>query len=484
MTTVSEGRTVSIRRIAAPAGASVGGSPASLRALGIAPSAPALDLAATTAMPASPATAPVVASKRNHSHKPSREPRDNMFAMAADSEAAVAAAAASSSPATAASSGGGLDSKRTVRKKVAMIGLQPQQPLAVVSTEAGIASVTDHSSGTSSLRSSPRPKLAAGPAIASISERMRVRGSALAPLANHNLGTPASSSPAFAPLGKSSPRGGGAQVGDLADASQPASPLFATPTEKDREGSKLHLSRNVADGGSGDNGSDDEDSEFSRRFARGAGVTPAVRGAKLDADGCGLDPAYYELVRLNPLFWTDPDFASNADQIWMHYTTHLRAAFQHKERRDQHLDHASLTRLANDTVERFLERHRALIAKTNPRFSQREVHAAVIKDLPHTSMALGASFASLKTKQKPKPKKASSASAAATADESTAAAQPFEGASLIAELKTHVSYRLRKELDKDRDGRISHTDFLMRWKPTVTRLMYVEKQNKELCVIL
>lgn len=277
-------------------------------------------------------------------------------------------------------------------------------------------------------------------------------------------------------------------MGDLAssDASQPTSPLFATPTEKDRETSKAHISRSIADAGGG-GGSDDEDSEFSRRFARGAGAgaSPAVRGAKLDHEGTGLDPAYYDLVRLNPLFWTDPDFASNADQIWCHYTTHLRAAFAHKDRRDQHLDGASLTRLANDTVERFLERHRALIAKTNAKFSAREVHAAVIKDLPHTAMAAGASFASLKKKPTPpQPKKA--AGSAATADESAAAtaAQPFEGAALIAELKSHVSYRLRKELDKDRDGKISHTDFLMRWKPVVARLMFVEKQTKELCVIL
>ena len=457
---------MSIRRIAAPAGSSVNGSPASLRALGIGASAPALDLSAATSTPPAASSAsvvPLVASKRNHSHKPSREPRDNMFAMNTEHDAASSSAAASSTAAAAASPGSGLDSKRTVRKKVSTLGLQPQQPLSpseagIASLKAGIASVSEHTGGvgtcTGSLRASPRPKIASSsPAVASISERMRVRGSALAPLANHNLGTPGAS-PHLAPMGKSSPRGGGAAVGDLAEggASQPASPLFATPTERDRETSKLHLSRSAADGGGG---SDEEDSEFSRRFARGGagGVTPAVRGAKLDADGTGLDPAYYDLVRLNPLFWTDPDFASNTDQIWAHYTTHLRAAFSHKERRDQHMDGASLTRLANDTVERFLERHRSLLAKTNPRFGPREVQAAVIKDLPHTAMAMGASFASLKSKRPKLKKSSSSSSSAATADESSQA-QPFEGAALISELKTHVSHRLRKELDKDRDGKI------------------------------
>lgn len=351
----------------------------------------------------------------------------------ADFSAAAGASTAAAAPSAALPAASGLDSKRTVRKKVLA-------PAPGGSGDGG---------GLSSVRTAPNAGLA--------SERLRARGSVLQPVST------------LAPPGSSAllARGGvrSARVGDAADDSpQPLSPALS-----------------AAD-------SDDEADEFARRFGRGAhrdrdkgAGAPALRGARMD-DGSGLDPGYQDVVRANPLLWADPEWAVTfPEQVFGYYTSHQRSAFERKEARHQLMDITALTKLANDAVERFLQRHRLLIAKTNPKFTAAQVEQSLLLELPHTPMGCLA------------------AAMADRADAPASASAPGPGLGLglgglglrkgpppdpLPDIKSAVLHFLKRELDKDRDCRVSKTDFLMQWKPTVTKLMKIDAPSKDICVIL
>jgi hypothetical protein len=258
-----------------------------------------------------------------------------------------------------------------------------------------------------------------------------------------------------------------ARVGDAEEPLQLPSPALSTAHSKDDS---------------------DDDGEFQRRFGRaanraGGGANPAVRGARMD-DGSGLDPAYADMVRANPLLWADPEFAAlHPEQIFGFYTSHQKASFERKEPRNQLMDIAALTRLANDAVERFLQRHRALIAKTNPKFTAAQVESALLLELPHTPMGcLGAAMAAAAADRGEGPGGAAGSTTTV----------PVLGISLrkgpppdpLPDVKAGVLQYLKRELDKDRDCRVSKTDFLMQWKPTVAKLMKIDAPSKDICVIL
>jgi hypothetical protein len=189
------------------------------------------------------------------------------------------------------------------------------------------------------------------------------------------------------------PRPHGGQVGDAAD----AGPI--TPRLK----------------GDSDDGESDE---FAQRFGRGA--SQALRGARMD-DGTGLDPGYQDMVRSNPLHWADPDFSvHHTEQVWNHYTAHQRPSGKDGAK---YMDILGLTRLASDTVDRFLQRYRAVMAKTNPKFTPEQVDTAMFTELPHTTIGAGSKD--------------------------------------VPTIKVNVLAFLKKDLDKDRDARVGKTDFAL-----------------------
>lgn len=125
-----------------------------------------------------------------------------------------------------------------------------------------------------------------------------------------------------------------------------------------------------------------------------------------------------------------------------------------------------------------MQRHKAHIAATNPKLSSDEVEVALQKELPHTRIAAGVP----RTAHPPQGDTVTSGGLGKVeAALRLAAAETFID---IGVLKQHIGAQLRKELDYDRDGRISRTDFLMRWKPTVTRMQTIDKETKGLCNIL
>lgn len=366
-------------------------------------------------------------SRRHHGRKAAKP--INMFD--ADFSAAAGASTVAAAPSAALPAASGLDSKRTVRKKV----LAPAP-----GGDGG-------GGGMSSVRGAPK---GGSPGLAS--ERLRARGSVLQPVST------------LAPPGSSAQLARGvrsARVSDAAeDSAQPPSPALS-----------------AAD-------SDEEADEFARRFGRGAqrdkgGGAPALRGARMD-DGSGLDPGYQDLVRANPLLWADPEWAVTfPEQVFAFYTAHQRSSFERKEPRQQLMDISALTKLANDAVERFLQRHRILIAKTNPKFTPTQVELSLLHELPHTPMGCLA------------------AAVAERGEGPASATSPGLGLGLgglglrkappadpLPEIKSAVLHFLKRELDKDRDFRVSKTDFLMQWKPTVTKLMKIDAPTKDICVIL
>lgn len=174
--------------------------------------------------------------------------------------------------------------------------------------------------------------------------------------------------------------------------------------------------------------SDDGEDEFHSRFGRPgtgtglASVRSAALRARMDDSGIELDPAYQDMVRHNPLHWADPDFAiHHTDQVWSYYTSHQRPSGG----RDavKFLDHSGLSKLASDLVDRFIERYRALLASTNPKFTPTQLEHALMVDLPHTVIA--------------------------------------GGIKEIAAIKTHTYAILKRELDKDKDNKIGKMDFTM-----------------------
>lgn len=240
---------------------------------------------------------------------------------------------------------------------------------------------------------------------------------------------------------------------------------LAVPGSKAKQlgGSPTQRTRQVADGSTTETASpiapnlampgpaveeDDLDDAYKQRFgARGSvvvgGGLSTLRGVRLD-DGTGLDPGYQDMVRNNPLVWADPDFAkTNSIAIWEHYTAHQRPSGKDGAR---YIDITGLTQLTSDTVDRFLERQRAVIRQTNPKFADQQVDAAVARELPHTVLS--------------------------------------GGCRTVAEVKVYLLTYLKKELDRDRDARVGRTDFLMQWKPTVTKLMVLPKPSRDLCAIL
>jgi len=266
----------------------------------------------------------------------------------------------------------GMDSKRTVRKKVIIGGAAGASASASAAAVAA-APVAAAAAGTESVKGGALFRgSAAGTGMAS--ERLRKAGASLAPVLGHGTGQ----SKTAAKLSPGGSSGGGNQVGDAA--MEPLTPNLVSPST----------------GRSGFDSDNDDDQPPSagvrhhhqhqhqqpRRFAPrngaaagAAGSSPAgvLRGARMD-DGSGLAPEYQEQVRRNPLLWADMEFAaangSHSDAVFTHYCSHLRSSFVGKEPRAQHMDLAALARLANDTVERFLQRHRRHIASTNPKFGK------------------------------------------------------------------------------------------------------------------
>jgi hypothetical protein len=281
------------------------------------------------------------------------------------------------------------------------------------------------------------------------------------------------------------------------------------------------------------------DTEFQSLFSqrKGAAHDRALRGVRVIEDPSlvrGLSPALSDALKSNPLLWSDPLMAQQySDQVFAHYTSHLREYFVGREPKNQYMDGASLHRLASDSVDRFLQMYRETLRKTNRKFDEDAIERALRKELPHTPMCQGVkpvklppSMRAASTKSaavaqsheseaeinvsvdesppssEPAPSSGYHASAAAPASSSSTAAAGSTSAtspwqccgsfsSLFAEtyiplplLKSHIASLLRRELDKDRDGKVSRTDFNMRWQPTVRRLMNVEPPQKDLCVIL
>jgi len=159
----------------------------------------------------------------------------------------------------------------------------------------------------------------------------------------------------------------------------------------------------------------------------------------------GLSSAEVDAIRSNEAFWCDPTLASKHSlQVWCHFTRHQRPA----GREARYLDGSSLVAIARLTVDRFIQIVREDLVRTNLKLtSDAKIHAALIKEMPHTYMGSRCGRS-------------------------------------VDEMKVNLVPMLRKELDRDRDGRISQNDFLLQWQPIVTQLMTLPKPQQDLCVIL
>lgn len=157
----------------------------------------------------------------------------------------------------------------------------------------------------------------------------------------------------------------------------------------------------------------DEDEEYQKRFGHGGKGHGLKNLRHLDPENTGVPEEGLKLLEQDLHAWVDPLFAQKfAEQTWLHYN-----------KQNKVMDNDTLQRLAQDTVRYFLKKYRAQVHAEQPKLKPEEVDKSV--EIDRKAMLPGRD---------------------------------------VDDAITRLRIKWLKDLDKDKDGKISKADFLHTWK--------------------